>query len=68
MQYPVARAATLALRSSGFDEFDDRCWHREAEREPNLRDVFDRMVEYRRHVLSIFESLVGYDSRTARVQ
>jgi hypothetical protein len=43
-------------------------WHRESEREPGLRDVLERMVEYRRNVLAIFESLVGYDSRTARVQ
>jgi hypothetical protein len=43
-------------------------WHREAEREPGLRDVFERMVEYRRHVLAIFDSLLDYDARTARVQ
>ena len=41
-------------------------WHREAEREPSLRDVFDRMVEYRRHVLAIFDALI--DTRPARVQ
>ena len=33
-------------------------WHREAEREPQLRDIFSRMVEYRRHVLAIFDLLV----------
>src|SRR3989449_8407617 len=38
-------------------------WHREAEREPGLRSVFERIVEYRRHVLAIFEALVGYDAR-----
>src|SRR5437867_1333987 len=43
-------------------------WHREAEREPSLRDVLTRIVEYRRHVLAIFESLVGSDSSTQRVQ
>ena len=43
-------------------------WHREVEREPGLRDFFDRMVEYRRHVLAIFESLVGHESRPARLQ
>ena len=43
-------------------------WHREAEREPGLRDVFTRMVEYRRHVLAIFESLIGYDAQTQRLQ
>jgi len=35
-------------------------WHREAEREPGLRDIFSRMLEYRRHVLAIFDTLVGW--------
>jgi hypothetical protein len=43
-------------------------WHREAEREPTMRDIFTRMVEYRRHVLAIFEVLVDTDSRPQRVQ
>jgi hypothetical protein len=43
-------------------------WHREAEREPGLRDVFDRMVEYRRHVLAIFESLIVSDTRPTHIQ
>jgi hypothetical protein len=43
-------------------------WHREAKREPGLRDVFERIVEYRRHVLAIFEALVGYDAQTQRLQ
>ena len=43
-------------------------WHREAEREPELRDVFSRMLEYRRHVLAIFDSLVGWDGQPQRVQ
>ena len=43
-------------------------WHREAEREPDLRDNFDRMVEYRRHVLAIFDFLIGFETRTARIQ
>jgi len=43
-------------------------WHREAQREPGLRDIFDRMVEYRRHVLAIFELLIGYDAQTQRLQ
>lgn len=43
-------------------------WHREAEREPGLRDVFVRMIEYRRHVLAIFDSLIGCDTMTQRVQ
>lgn len=36
-------------------------WHREAERDPQLRDIFSRMADYRRHVLAIFDSLVGSD-------
>jgi hypothetical protein len=43
-------------------------WHREAEREPELRDVFSRMVEYRRHVLAIFDTLIGSELQNARVQ
>ena len=43
-------------------------WNREAQREPSLRDVFSRMVEYRRHVLAIFEALVNTESRPQRVQ
>lgn len=43
-------------------------WHRESERDPSLRDVFTRMVDYRRHVLAIFEALVSTESRLQRVQ
>jgi len=43
-------------------------WHREAEREPLLRDVLARMVEYRRHVLAIFESLIGAEAGLQRIQ
>ena len=43
-------------------------WHREAEREPALRNVIKHMVEYRRHVLAIFESLIDYDIRSTRLQ
>ena len=43
-------------------------WHREAEREPTLRSIFSRMVEYRRHVLAIFEALVDTESRPQRLQ
>ena len=43
-------------------------WHREAEREPSLRELLERMVEYRRHVLAIFDSLVGWDCQQQRVQ
>ena len=43
-------------------------WHREAERDPQLRDIFSRMVDYRRHVLAIFDSLVGSDGQHLPVQ
>ena len=43
-------------------------WHRESDRDPELRDIFFRMVEYRRHVLAIFDSLVGWDGQQQRVQ
>ena len=43
-------------------------WHREAERDPNLRDVFTRMMDYRRHVLAIFDSLIGSESQQLRIQ
>ncbi len=43
-------------------------WDRESEREPRLRQILERVVRYRRHVLAIFENLVGHDSNTRRVQ
>src|ERR1700730_17883472 len=42
--------------------------HREAEREPGLRDIFTRMVEYRHRVLAIFEFLVDTETRPQRLQ
>jgi hypothetical protein len=43
-------------------------WVRQAEREPDQRAVFERILEYRRHVLAIFESLLASDSQTGLVQ
>jgi hypothetical protein len=43
-------------------------WHKDAEREPELRSVFARMLEYRRHVLAIFDTLVGSDGQHQRIQ
>jgi hypothetical protein len=43
-------------------------WHREAEREPELRSVLSRIVEYRRHVLAIFDNLVGSEKMPQRMQ
>lgn len=43
-------------------------WHKDAEREPQLRGVFSRMVEYRRHVLAIFDTLVGSEAQHRHLQ
>jgi hypothetical protein len=43
-------------------------WQREAERAPEARPVLDRMLEYRRSVLAIFDSLIVNDSRHPRLQ
>ncbi|HSC45476.1 MAG TPA: hypothetical protein VLC94_06580 [Candidatus Acidoferrum sp.] len=43
-------------------------WHREAEREPELRGVLSRVVEYRRHVLAIFDTLIGTEKMPQRPQ
>ena len=43
-------------------------WHRDAEREPQLRGIFARMLDYRRHVLAIFDTLVGSDSQIRHLQ
>ena len=43
-------------------------WHREAEHDPHLRDIFARMLDYRRHVLAIFDTLIGSDGHPQRVQ
>lgn len=37
-------------------------WDRESSREPQLRAALERVVEYRRHVLAIFDALVDHDS------
>ncbi|HTR46523.1 MAG TPA: hypothetical protein VMM16_03940 [Verrucomicrobiae bacterium] len=43
-------------------------WDRETQRQPHLRPVLERVVEYRRHVLAIFENLIGHDSATQKIQ
>lgn len=43
-------------------------WHRQAEREPDQRELFERILEYRRSVLAIFESLLVSDSQGQRLQ
>jgi hypothetical protein len=43
-------------------------WDRESSREPHLRTLLERVVNYRRHVLAIFDNLVGHDAATQRLQ
>jgi hypothetical protein len=43
-------------------------WDRETEREPRLRPLLERIVNYRRHVLAIFDNLIGHDSEKQRLQ
>ena len=43
-------------------------WDRETERQPTLRPLLERIVRYRRHVLAIFENLIGHDSTTQKLQ
>lgn len=43
-------------------------WHKDAEREPQLRTVFSQMVEYRRHVLAIFDALIGSETQHRHIQ
>ena len=43
-------------------------WQREAERSPLQREFFERVVDYRRHVLAIFEFLIGSISEGQLIQ
>jgi hypothetical protein len=43
-------------------------WDRETRHEPTLRPLLERIVSYRRHVLAIFDNLIGHDSTTQRLQ
>jgi hypothetical protein len=43
-------------------------WQREVERVPEARPVLDRILEYRRCVLAIFDSLIVSDARRTRLQ
>ena len=73
-QFPQREAAFfygLFLRGHSADELrrDIRVpaavlakWDRETERQPQLRSILERVVEYRRHVLAIFENLICHDS------
>jgi hypothetical protein len=80
LEYPQREAAFfygLFLRGHSADELRRDIevpsavlakWYRESEHDPQLRDVFTRVVDYRRHVLAIFEALVGSDGLPQRVQ
>jgi hypothetical protein len=73
-QFPQREAAFfygLFLRGHSADELrrDIRVpaavlakWDRETESQPQLRSILERVVEYRRHVLAIFENLICHDS------
>jgi hypothetical protein len=43
-------------------------WDKETAREPQLKELLDQMILYRRHVLAIFDHLVGHESLPQRVQ
>jgi hypothetical protein len=43
-------------------------WDRETQREPQLRPLLERIVNYRRHVLAIFENLICHDASTRNLQ
>ena len=43
-------------------------WRRESEREPELRSVLSRVVNYRRHVLAIFDTLIDSEKTPQRPQ
>jgi len=43
-------------------------WDRESQRQPQLRSMLERVVEYRRHVLAIFENLIGRDTAKQTIQ
>ncbi|MFY9752550.1 MAG: hypothetical protein WAJ92_07925 [Candidatus Acidiferrales bacterium] len=43
-------------------------WDRETVHEPLLRPLLERIVDYRRHVLAIFDTLIGHDASTQRLQ
>jgi len=43
-------------------------WEREAQRVPGARCTLDRILEYRRSVLAIFDTLIDSGSRPMRIQ
>jgi hypothetical protein len=43
-------------------------WDRESQHEPQLRPLLERIVNYRRHVLAIFENLICHDASSGKLQ
>jgi hypothetical protein len=43
-------------------------WDKETVRQPGLRPLLERVVQYRQHVLAIFENLIVHDSAKQRLQ
>lgn len=43
-------------------------WDKETTHEPHLRQLLERVVNYRRQVLAVFDNLVGHDATTQRLQ
>jgi len=43
-------------------------WDKESVRQPGLRPLLERVVDYRRRVLAIFENLIVHDSATQKLQ
>lgn len=80
LQFPQREAAFfygLFLRGHSADELRRDIavpaavlakWDRESQNEPQLRPVLERIVNYRRHVLAIFENLICHDASTQRLQ
>jgi hypothetical protein len=80
LEFPQREAAFfygLFLRGHSLDELRNDInvpaevlakWSREKDRSPDQRAQLDRVLEYRRHVLAIFDSLVSYDRKTQTIQ
>jgi len=43
-------------------------WDKETVRQPGLRPLLERIVDYRRRVLAIFENLIVHDSAKQKLQ
>ena len=43
-------------------------WDKETVRAPELRPVLEKVVQYRQHVLAIFENLICHDAAAHRLQ